>query len=121
MKVNFKILRQKPNSTPQFQTYTLETDPTATILDCLNKIKWELDGSVTFRKNCRNTICGSCGMKINGRSALACKQNIEGELKQNFVNPDTDIPEIVISPLNNMPVIKDLIVNAVSWAKHMIF
>jgi len=86
MKVTFKILRQKSNSTPQFQNYTIDVDPNNTILECLNKIKWELDGSLTFRKNCRNTICGSCAMKINGRSALACKENIAGELK--IINPN---------------------------------
>ncbi len=111
MEVIFKILRQKPNSAPRFQNYTLDVNPSSTILDCLNKIKWELDGTLTFRKNCRNTICGSCGMKINGRSALACKENIEGELNNHYINSNGKIPEIVISPLNNMPVLKDLIVD----------
>ena len=111
MKVTFKILRQKSNSTPQFQNYTIDVDPNNTILECLNKIKWELDGSLTFRKNCRNTICGSCAMKINGRSALACKENIAGELKIINPNGENNIHEIVISPLNNLPVLKDLVVD----------
>ena len=111
MEVQFKILRQKLNKEPQFQTYTLEVEPGNTILECLNRIKWELDGSLTFRKNCRNTICGSCGMKINGRSALACKQNIGAELSHLSTNGTGKIPEIVIYPLGNMPVIKDLVVD----------
>jgi len=111
MKVTFKILRQNSQLTPQFQSYTLEVNPKNTILECLNRIKWELDGSLTFRKNCRNTICGSCGMKINGRSALACKENVSGELAMNSVVGEEKNPEIIISPLNNMPVIKDLIVD----------
>lgn len=111
MKVTFKILRQKPNSSPYFQNYTLDVNPSSTILECLNNIKWELDGSLAFRKNCRNTICGSCGMRINGRSALACKQNIESELDNKLIDNEGNIPEIVISPLNNMPVVKDLIVD----------
>ena len=111
MKVTFKILRQKLNSPPQFQSYTLDVNLSTTILECLNQIKWELDGSLTFRKNCRNTICGSCAMRINGRSALACKENIEGELANNYTNNEGNIPEIVISPLNNMPVLKDLVVD----------
>ncbi|BAQ66900.1 succinate dehydrogenase/fumarate reductase iron-sulfur subunit [Geminocystis sp. NIES-3709] len=111
MKVSFKILRQNNNLSPQFQSYTLDVNPSNTILECLNRIKWELDGSLTYRKNCRNTICGSCAMKINGRSSLACKENIVGELKK--INPygGEFIPEIVISPLNNLPVIKDLVVD----------
>ncbi len=111
MEVQFKILRQKLNKEPQFQTYTLDVEPGNTILECLNRIKWELDGSLTFRKNCRNTICGSCGMKINGRSALACKQNIGTELSYLPTNGNRKTPEIVISPLGNMPVIKDLVVD----------
>ncbi|MBF2057600.1 MAG: succinate dehydrogenase/fumarate reductase iron-sulfur subunit [Cyanobacterium sp. T60_A2020_053] len=110
MKVTLKILRQNPSLAPHFQDYTLEVNPENTILECLNKIKWELDGSLTFRKNCRNTICGSCGMKINGRSALACKENIKGELNRLGFNEGEKIPEIVISPFNNLPVIKDLVV-----------
>lgn len=111
MKIQFKIWRQKLNNKPKFQSYILDVESSNTILECLNKIKWELDGSLTFRKNCRNTICGSCGMKINGRSALACKQNIQEELSSDSINNDKKIPEIVISPLGNMPVIKDLIVD----------
>jgi len=80
MEVYFKILRQRPNDTPYLENFTLEVEAGNTILDCLNRIKWELDGTLAFRKNCRNTICGSCAMKINGRSALACQKNIASEL-----------------------------------------
>ncbi|AFZ48441.1 succinate dehydrogenase subunit B [Cyanobacterium stanieri PCC 7202] len=111
MKVTFKILRQNHNLDPYFQSYTLEVNQKNTILECLNRIKWEIDGSLTFRKNCRNTICGSCGMKINGRSALACKENVGQELSKISPTQDEKNPQIIISPLNNMPVIKDLVVN----------
>lgn len=115
MKVIFKILRQKPNFTPKFQSYTLDVNPTNTILECLNQIKWELDGSLTFRKNCRNTICGSCTMRINGRSALACKENIAGEMKNIDPPQGENFPEMIISPLNNLPVIKDLVVDMTNF------
>ncbi len=115
MKVIFKILRQKPNFAPQFQSYTIEANKGDTILECLNKIKWELDGSLSFRKNCRNTICGSCAMKINGRSALACKENVGGEIEKNPLSSSQNIPELVISPLNNLPVLKDLIVDMTNF------
>nr|WP_242027652.1 succinate dehydrogenase/fumarate reductase iron-sulfur subunit [Cyanobacterium aponinum] len=111
MKVTFKIMRQKPDFSPQFQRYTIEVNRGNTILECLDKIKWELDGSLTFRKNCRNTICGSCAVKINGRSALACKENVGGEIEKNPLSKSQNIPEIVISPLNNLPVLKDLVVD----------
>ncbi|MEM8779946.1 MAG: succinate dehydrogenase/fumarate reductase iron-sulfur subunit [Cyanobacteria bacterium P01_G01_bin.49] len=111
MQVLFKILRQKQNGTPRSETYSLEVESGKTILECLNRIKWELDGSLAFRKNCRNTICGSCGMKINGRSALACKQNVGQELAMLPQSPENNSPTITIEPLGNMPVIKDLVVD----------
>lgn len=103
MQVTFQIFRQTPPAPPQMHTFQLEAAASATILDCLNRIKWEQDGSLAYRKNCRNTICGSCAMRINGRAALACKQHVEEELQ-----PDQPI---VIAPLGNLPVIKDLIVD----------
>ncbi|MEA5567139.1 succinate dehydrogenase/fumarate reductase iron-sulfur subunit [Anabaena sp. UHCC 0399] len=114
MEVNFKIIRQQQNSAAVVETYLLETESSNTILDCLNRIKWEQDGTLAFRKNCRNTICGSCAMRINGRSALACKENVGSELAR-LKNPANNIPEITIAPLGNMPVIKDLVVDMSSF------
>jgi succinate dehydrogenase / fumarate reductase iron-sulfur subunit len=131
MQVLFKVIRQEQNSPPQVQTYTLDVDPGNTILDCLNRIKWEQDGSLAFRKNCRNTICGSCGMRINGRSALACKENVSSELQRlqqiaasattsdTVRNTSDVIPEITIAPMGNMPVIKDLVVDMHSFWDHL--
>jgi len=134
MKVLFKIVRQTQNTAPKIQTYSLEVEPGNTILDCLNRIKWEQDGSLAFRKNCRNTICGSCAMQIDGRSALACKENVGSELAQLARFPEkalptqataaaafcptpqtTAVPEITIAPMGNMPVVKDLVVDMSSF------
>lgn len=115
MQVCFKIIRQTQNTPPKFQTYTLDVNEGNTILDCLNRIKWEQDGSLAFRKNCRNTICGSCAMRINGRSALACKENVGNELAKLGWQPGVGIPEITIAPMGNMPVIKDLVVDMQSF------
>ncbi|HLP88319.1 MAG TPA: succinate dehydrogenase/fumarate reductase iron-sulfur subunit [Nostocaceae cyanobacterium] len=116
MEVIFKITRQQNNSAPVVATYHLQVEPGNTILDCLNRIKWEQDGSLAFRKNCRNTICGSCGMRINGRSALACKENVGSELTRlEKILPTNCPPEITVAPLGNMPVIKDLVVDMSSF------
>lgn len=111
MEVQFAIRRQSHQQDPHTQHYRLQVEPGSTVLDCLNRIKWEQDGSLAFRKNCRNTICGSCGMRINGRSALACKENIGQEISRFDRNCDGEIPEITIEPLGNMEVIRDLVVD----------
>lgn len=122
MHVLFKIQRQNANSAPYFETVELDVEPGNTILDCLNRIKWEHDGSLAFRKNCRNTICGSCSMRINGRSALACKENVGQEVKRlehiAASNPHAaqeGLPTITVAPMGNMPVIKDLVVDMQSF------
>ncbi len=123
MEVIFKIIRQQQNSHPVVQTYPLQVEPGNTILDCLNRIKLEQDGTLAFRKNCRNTICGSCAMRINGRSALACKENVGSELARLqkisssslSTTHNHTINEITIAPLGNMPVIKDLVVDMSSF------
>lgn len=115
MEVRFKIIRQSQNMTPMIQSYTLDVEAGNTILDCLNRLKWEQDGTLAFRKNCRNTICGSCGMRINGRSALACKENVGSELAKLPDVTESEIPEITVAPMGNMPVIKDLVVDMSSF------
>lgn len=122
MQVDFKILRQSSGSASSIQTYRLEIVPEATILDGLNRIKWEQDGTLGFRKNCRNTICGSCAIRINGRSALACKQKIGEELVFSEHAPDSlgeATPVITIAPMGNMPVIKDLVVEMQSFWQNL--
>ncbi|MEQ8997396.1 MAG: succinate dehydrogenase/fumarate reductase iron-sulfur subunit [Coleofasciculus sp. B1-GNL1-01] len=115
MQVAFKIIRQTQNTSPTIETYKLDVEEGNTILECLNRIKWEQDGTLAFRKNCRNTICGSCAMRINGRSALACKENVGNELAQLPEHHRPEIPEITIAPLGNLPVIKDLVVDMRSF------
>lgn len=111
MEVNFQILRQSRDNAPRLQTYTLDVEPGDTILTCLDRIKWETDGTLAYRKNCRNTICGSCSMRINGRSALACKENVGRELQRLSQTDADETPTITIAPMGNMPVIKDLVVD----------
>lgn len=121
MQVTFQVVRQAVDQAPRVQSYNLDVEPGNTILDCLNRIKWEQDGTLAFRKNCRNTICGSCAIRINGRSALACKENIGSEvarlqrIAQDRHQPTPEVPTIAIAPMGNMPVIKDLVVNMQSF------
>jgi succinate dehydrogenase / fumarate reductase iron-sulfur subunit len=122
MKISVKIKRQSSRSSaPAYQTYEVEADPKSnTVLDILNKIQWEQDGSLVFRRNCRNVICGSCGMRVNGVSGLACQKlvsealEIQGSLRHSPTATERDLkPEstLVIEPMQNLPVIKDLVVD----------
>ena len=72
------------------------------VLDALHKIKWELDGSLTFRRSCAHGVCGSDAMRINGRNRLACKTLIK----------DLNISEpITVEPIKGLEVEKDLVVD----------
>ncbi|MDX2256191.1 MAG: succinate dehydrogenase/fumarate reductase iron-sulfur subunit [Pseudanabaenaceae cyanobacterium bins.39] len=106
MNLTVKIHRQASrDATPNYQTYQVNIDPDrTTVLDVLIKIQSEQDGSVGFRRNCRNAICGSCAMRINGRSGLACQKHVSEVLYG-------DTTELAIAPMQNLPVIKDLIVD----------
>lgn len=117
MQVCFNIQRQIAERSPWVEPFVFEASPNTTILDCLNQIKWAQDGSLAFRKNCRNTICGSCAIRINGHPALACKQTLQTELNLTDLSrhsPTAEhsrlLPIIEIQPLHNFPVIKDLVV-----------
>ena len=96
-----KIYRYDPDDekNPRVDTYEIDTSDCGTmILDALIKITNEIDTTITFRRSCREGICGSCSMNIDGRNALACTKSID-EIKG----------DIKIYPLPHMPVIKDLV------------
>src|SRR4051794_20034414 len=97
----FSIYRWSPDETanPRMDTYGIDLDACGPmVLDALIKIKNEVDGTLTFRRSCREGICGSCAMNIDGTNTLACLKPIE-EVK-GAVN---------INPLPHMPVVKDLV------------
>jgi len=97
----FSIYRYDPDSTenPRLDTFEVDMDNCGPmILDVLIKIKNEIDSSLTFRRSCREGICGSCAMNIAGDNTLACTQataDLKGEVK--------------IYPLPHMSVVKDLV------------
>jgi succinate dehydrogenase / fumarate reductase iron-sulfur subunit len=98
---SFKIYRYDPDSgaNPRYDTYTIDLDQCGPmVLDALIKIKNEIDPTLTFRRSCREGICGSCSMNMDGRNGLACTtaiDDIRGEVK--------------ITPLPHMDVVKDLV------------
>ncbi len=101
--ITVKILRYHPDrdQKPHWQTYKLDLPSESTILDVLNEIHWNHDGTLAYRRSCRSAICGSCAMKVNGRNVLAC------ETPMHHFRGRT----LKIEPLPGFPVIKDLVVD----------
>lgn len=108
--VRLKIQRSQRGSENEssVQEFTVPFEQTMTVLDALNKIKDEQDGSLTYRWSCRMGICGSCGMMVNGRPVLTCQTYVK-DLCASEVNCDGCVPEISVAPLRHFPVIKDLV------------
>src|SRR3990167_8192130 len=97
----FKVYRFDPDSgeNPRYDTFEIDLDQCGPMVrDALIKIKNEVDPTLTFRRSCREGICGSCAMNLNGTNTLACTKAIE----------DLD-GDVVIYPLPHMPVVKDLV------------
>ncbi len=110
MQVTFRILRYNPekDKEPHFQDYSVEANPTMTVLDVLHQIKWDIDGTLSFRRSCAHGICGSDGMKINGKNGLACSTLLK--------DLNTRKP-VTVEPLPAMPIVKDLIVDMSDFYK----
>ena len=100
--VDFKISRFDPQNNRNYvSTYKVPIRKGTTILDSLLYIKDNLDETLTFRHSCRMGICGSCAVNINGKPMLACFTQV--------LHLDSD--SLMIEPISNMPVIKDLVVD----------
>ncbi len=113
-KVNFKVFRFNniDDYLPYYESYTLDVTSEDVVLDILNKIKWEHDGSFSYRRSCRHGICGACAIKVNGRSTLACKESMSTMIE--YFGTD-----LTIEPLSTKRAIKDLIIDKSDfWEKH---
>jgi succinate dehydrogenase iron-sulfur subunit len=110
-----KIRRYDPESgePAYWEEFGVELDPERSVLDGILRARNDQDGSIAIRCSCQAAICGSCGVRINGRSRLACNTKLS-EAADGAPNG-----AIVVEPMGNMPVIKDLIVDmdAVHWKK----
>jgi succinate dehydrogenase / fumarate reductase, iron-sulfur subunit len=102
--VTFRIRRFNPEVAADafWEDFQIDIDPKERVLDGLHKIKWDLDGTLTFRRSCAHGICGSDAMRINGRNRLACKTLIKD------INPEKPI---TIEAIKGLTVLKDLVVD----------
>ncbi|MET9655823.1 succinate dehydrogenase iron-sulfur subunit [Streptomyces sp. NPDC006510] len=102
--VTLRIRRFNPEVSDevQWQDFQISIDPKERVLDALHKIKWETDGTLTFRRSCAHGICGSDAMRINGKNRLACKTLIKD------INPEKPI---TVEAIKGLTVLKDLVVD----------
>ena len=104
MIVPLKIWRFDPESGERaLREYEVDAPEWACLLDVLDLIKDKHDGTLAYRKSCRMMICGSCGMRMDGRAVLACKERMKPIVDSGHVP--------VISAMGNMPIVKDLVVD----------
>ncbi len=132
-----KIRRSDParGVAAHWEAHTVTLRERASVLDAILELKGERDGSIGIRCSCQQGICGSCGVRINGRPGLACNTHLEEAAARRPAwgtagGTDAGTPDdrdrsivngnlIEVEPLGNMPVIRDLIVDmdAVHWKK----
>ncbi len=113
-KMTFKVFRfnSETDYLPVYKDYTLEVKPGEVMLDILNRIKWEHDGSFSYRRSCRHGICGSCAIKVNGKATLACKDRVS-DLVETFGE------DLVIEPQDETRAIKDMVIDKGDfWKKY---
>src|ERR1051325_8855588 len=111
-----RIRRYSPETgeAAYWEEFGIELDGHRSVLDGILQAKDRFDGSIGIRCSCRAAICGSCGVRINGKPHLACHTHLD-----QAAQPSAADGVIVVEPMGNMPVVKDLIVDmdAVHWKK----
>ncbi|MBE9528291.1 MAG: succinate dehydrogenase/fumarate reductase iron-sulfur subunit [Proteobacteria bacterium] len=115
MKIDLKIRRYNPSSKqgrePYYQAYSVNASEGMTVLEAMLEIVGTQDPTLSFRRSCRSSICGSCAVKVNGFTKLACSTQIIPEHQKTG--------EMVIEPIANHTVLKDLIVDFDPFWKKM--
>jgi len=97
---------------PYYDTFVMEVSQDELVLDVMNRIKWEHDGSFSYRRSCRHGICGSCAVKVNGKATLACKDRVH-DLVAIFGE------ELVIDPQDKKRAYKDMVIDKSNfWEKY---
>ena len=123
-----RIRRYDPQSgeAAHWDEHTVEMPETQSVLDAILQIRDDKDGSIGIRCSCQQAICGSCGVRMNGKPGLACNTHLDEAARRGHGagwNPPQDGEGentiIEVEPMGNMPVIRDLIVDmdAVHWKK----
>jgi succinate dehydrogenase / fumarate reductase, iron-sulfur subunit len=107
--VPLEVYRFQPgvDAQPSYRTYRLDLAPHTPVLSALLRIRAEQDPTLSLRYSCRSAICGSCAMRINAKSRLACETPVGPELERHG--------KVVVEPMANQPVVRDLVVDQASF------
>lgn len=110
MQVKLKIFRFNPeeDKKPHYEVYQLEAEPTDRVLDLLEYVKGNIDGTLSFRRSCAHGVCGSDAIRVNGCNYLACKVLVK----------DIGSSKMTVEPILGLSVIKDLIVDMEPFFEH---
>ncbi len=111
--VPLEVYRFQPgvDAAPTYRRYVLDLTPHTPVLTALLRIRNEIDPALTVRYSCRSAICGSCAMRINSKTRLACETQVGPEVARHG--------RIVVEPMANQPVIRDLVVDqAPFWQRY---
>ena len=113
-KITWKVFRfnKATDYLPYYDTIEMEVSKDEVVLDVMNRIKWEHDGSFSYRRSCRHGICGSCAVKVNGKPTLSCKDNV-------FELVDIFGDELILEPQDINRAYKDMVIDKGDfWGKY---
>src|SRR6516162_2427432 len=109
--ITLEIFRYKPGEQPHFDTFTVQVEDTAHVIDAIDKVWAEHDHTLTFRRACHHSSCGSCAIRINGVEKLPCITRV------------TDVWDgrnpVRLDPLRNFPIVSDLVVDVAGFFQRM--
>jgi succinate dehydrogenase / fumarate reductase iron-sulfur subunit len=114
MNITFKVFRfnGERDYLPHYEEYKMEVSKEEVVLDILNRIKWEIDGSFSYRRSCRHGICGSCAIKVNNKPVLSCKERVF-DLVEIFGT------HLTLDPQDKGRAIKDMVIDKENfWNKY---
>ncbi|MCK9162648.1 MAG: succinate dehydrogenase/fumarate reductase iron-sulfur subunit [Arcobacteraceae bacterium] len=112
--ITWKVFRfnKATDYLPHYDTIEIEVSKDEVVLDVMNRIKWEHDGSFSYRRSCRHGICGSCAVKVNGKATLACKDNV-------FALVDIFGTTLTLEPQSTKRAYKDMVIDKSDfWSKY---
>lgn len=109
--VTLQIFRYKPGEQPHYDTFTVQVEDTAHVIDAIDKVWAEHDHTLTFRRACHHSSCGSCALRINGVEKLPCITR--------FSEVWDGHSPLRLDPLRNFPIVSDLVVDVSGFFQRM--